>query len=98
MRGRRCIGAVTAAAIALSLAAGQGRARAESAADDDPTGGSRRLGRALEMAAQAAAPAVVRIEIVRDGQETSIASGIAIDTLGDVVTGAGAVAGARSLR
>ena len=72
-----------ATAIALSLAVGQGRARAESA---------------LEVAARAAAPAVVGIEIVRDGQPTSIASGVAIDTLGDVVTGADAVADARALR
>src|SRR3954467_14525859 len=82
MGGRRCILAATAT-IALSLAAGQGRARAEGA---------------LEDAARAAAPAVVGIEIVREGQPTSTASGVAIDTLGDVVTGAAAVADARALR
>jgi putative serine protease PepD len=75
--------AAAATAIALSLAAGQGRARAESA---------------LELAARAAEPAVVGIVIVRDGQPTSTASGVAIDTLGDVVTGAEAVADARALR
>ena len=83
MGGRRCIYAATATAIALSLAVGQGRARAESV---------------LEVAARAAAPAVVGIEIVREGQPTSTASGVAIDTLGDVVTGADAVADARALR
>ncbi len=71
------------AATAIALAAGQGRARAESA---------------LELAARAAAPAVVGIVIVRDGQPTSTASGVAIDTLGDVVTAADAVADARALR
>lgn len=79
MGGRRCILAATA----IAFAAGQGRARAESA---------------LEIAARAAAPAVVGIEIVREGQPTSTASGVAIDTLGDVVTGADAVAHARTLR
>jgi putative serine protease PepD len=74
---------VTATVIALSLAAGQGRVHAEGV---------------LDLAARSAAPAVVGIEIVRDGQPTSIASGVAIDTLGDVVTGADAVADARALR
>lgn len=82
MGGRRCIWPATATAIALSVAAGQGRARAESA---------------LDVAARAAAPAVVGIEIVREGQPTSTASGVAIDTLGDVVTGADAIADARAL-
>ena len=83
MGGLRCIPAVAATAIAMSLAAGQGEARADSA---------------LDTAARAAAPAVVGIEIVRDGQPTSTASGVAIDTLGNVVTGADAVADARTLR
>ena len=38
------------------------------------------------------------IEIVREGQPTSTASGVAIDTQGDVVTGADAVADAYALR
>jgi len=80
--GRRIL-AVAATAIALALAVGQEQARAEGA---------------LEGAARAAAPAVVGIEIVREGQPTSTASGVAIDTLGDVVTGADAVADARALR
>ncbi len=98
MGGRRCIWAVTAAAIALSLGAGDGRASAESATLDGDSGGPARLGRALAAAAETAAPAVVRIEIWRDGRGVSSASGVAIDTLGDVVTGADAVADAHALR
>ncbi len=93
MGGRRCISAVAATVMSLSLAVGQGRAEAQSEA----AGGSTRVGRALEIAAKAAAPAVVRIEIVREGRPTSTTSGVAIDTLGDVVTGAAAVADASAL-
>jgi S1-C subfamily serine protease len=73
-------------ALALSVASSPGRVQAGIAAEE------------LDTAAKAAAAAVVRIEIVRDGERTSTASGLAIDTLGNVVTGADAIAGARVLR
>ncbi len=53
---------------------------------------------AFSTAVRAAAPAVVRIEVVSDGGRTSSASGVVIDTLGNVVTSADAVAPSAAVR
>lgn len=97
MGARRCI--VAATALGLSVLGAGPRAGAASPAGAGDTREAA-VSAAVSSAVRAAAPAVVRIEIARDGDggRGPSASGIVIDTLGDVVTSADAVAEAGGLR